>query len=122
MSMALAVASEFDALATLDLTRVDVSARLDPKQRTKLGQFFTPMVTARLMASMFTNESTTLRVLDAGAGIGLLTAAFIAEVCRREKRPERISVVAFEIDPALSPQLEETHALCRALCGSRNYI
>lgn len=105
-----------DLLEYLDRARVDTSARLDSKRRTKLGQFFTPAVTARLMASMFTSPPLTLSLLDAGAGIGLLTAAFVADVCRRETKPDRLSVTAFELDETLGSQLEETLEACREIC------
>jgi adenine-specific DNA-methyltransferase len=114
--MVLDTARPIDILERLDQARVEVSARLDPKQRTRLGQFFTPVATARLMASMFTITQPTVRLLDAGAGIGVLTAAFVAEVCRRASPPQQISVVAFEIDVALGPRLEKTLAACRQVC------
>ena len=115
--MVIDIARSTDLLERLDLTRVAVSSRLDPQRRAKLAQYFTPAATARLMASMFTIEQPTLRLLDAGAGIGLLSAAFVAEMCSRESRPERISIVAFELDAALVPHLEETLAACRDACA-----
>jgi adenine-specific DNA-methyltransferase len=115
-SMVLDATRQIDLLERLDQARVDASARIDPKQRAKLGQFFTPVVTARLMASMFTLAQPAIRLLDAGAGIGVLTAAFVAEVCCRESRPQHISVVAFELDAALGSRLEETVAACRTAC------
>lgn len=114
--VALDVTGRTELLDHLDRTRVAISSRLDPDRRSKLGQFFTPVVTARLMASMFTSTAPTLRVLDAGAGIGLLTAAFVADVCGRESRPERISVVAFELDAALHPELARTLEACGEAC------
>jgi adenine-specific DNA-methyltransferase len=105
-----------DLLQVVDRRRIAISARLDPERRSRLGQFFTPAATSRLMASMFTVLPPMLRLLDAGAGIGLLTAAFVEEICRREERPKYVTVVAFEVDGALIPQLQETLAACRALC------
>lgn len=67
--MVLSAVDHLDSLATLDSRRVEVSAKLDSKQRAKLGQFFTPIVTARLMASMFSMQDTVVRILDAGAGM-----------------------------------------------------
>jgi adenine-specific DNA-methyltransferase len=114
--MELTLDQRTDLLVRLDSTRVDVSSRLDPARRARLGQFFTPVATSRLMAAMFTTTTPTLRLLDAGAGIGLLTAAFIEEVCQRENRPDHIAVVAFEVDATLIPQLEGTLRACRDLC------
>lgn len=114
--MALDATEHTDLLEWLDGIRLDVSSHLDSKRRSELGQFLTPIATARLMASVFAVASPEPRLLDAGAGIGSLTAAFVAEVCRRERRPDRLSVVAFEIDPALSDQLAVTLNACRAVC------
>ncbi len=114
--MALEVARQTDLLEWLDVVRLDVSARLDPERRAELGQFFTPPPTARLMASMLAVPSRTPRLLDAGAGVGSLTAAFVADVCARERRPERVSVVAYELDPILADRLADTLDACRIAC------
>lgn len=106
----------WDVLDQLEFTRLAMTAQLDRKRRADLGQFFTPPATARLMAGMFRVPSPAPRLLDAGAGLGTLTAAWVAAICRREQRPERVSVVAFELDPALANQLAETLDACRRLC------
>lgn len=66
-----------ELLERVDFFRLDASRKLDRPRRAELGQLFTPAPTARLMASMFENRGTSLRLLDAGAGIGSLTAAWI---------------------------------------------
>lgn len=45
--------------------------------RKKYGQFFTPCLTAQFMASMFDidMDKRSLKVLDAGAGSGILSVA-----------------------------------------------
>lgn len=114
--MVLAKASQADLLDRIERIRLEAATRLDPKRRTAFGQFFTPAATARLMASMFAAPSPTPRLLDAGAGIGSLTAAWVAEMCERERPPERIAVVAYEVDPLLADRLEFTLAACRDCC------
>ena len=49
------------------------------KERKKYGQFFTSMETARFMAGLYKVDEKTGRVsvLDAGAGSGILSCAFI---------------------------------------------
>ncbi len=64
-----------DPLATAEEARQHLSATLDTTRRRTLGQFFTPPATARLMASMSTLLRQRVRLLDAGAGVGALTAA-----------------------------------------------
>lgn len=63
----------------IDPLRREVSAKLDRKQRSALGQFMTPTKVAEFMASLFpaTDNCGDIRLLDAGAGIGSLTAAFL---------------------------------------------
>ena len=43
-----------------------------------MGQFMTPAPVARFMASLFRSRRLSLRVLDAGAGVGSLSAAIVA--------------------------------------------
>lgn len=50
------------------------------EERKKYGQFFTPIVTARYMASLIHNQKGKIRILDPGAGNGLLTAALIEKL------------------------------------------
>jgi adenine-specific DNA-methyltransferase len=66
------------------------------------------------MAGMFEARKSVLRVLDPGAGIGSLSAAFVAAMCRRPRRPEVIVLTAYEIDPKLIGYLRATLDLCRA--------
>ena len=90
--------------ASLDEIRVEATRQLDQSKRGALGQFMTPSKIATFMASLFTyGESATL--LDAGAGIGSLTSAFLEEAT---KHGSKVAVEAWEIDPILGRYLEET--------------
>jgi hypothetical protein len=73
------------------------SRRLDPERRAEMGQFFAPAPIARLMASMFDNRVSILRLLDAGAGVGALTAAWVAEVYGRAETSKAVFVTAYEV-------------------------
>jgi adenine-specific DNA-methyltransferase len=79
-----------------------------------MGQFLTPASVAIFMAGMFEARKPVLRLLDPGAGIGSLSAAFVAAMARRPWRPERIALTAYEIDPMLIGHLRQTIDLCRA--------
>jgi adenine-specific DNA-methyltransferase len=68
------------------------------------------------MALMFKKRREHINLLDAGAGVGTLTAAFIEEIGRWKNKPKSISVTAYEIDPVLAEYLTETLALCRIEC------
>jgi len=100
----------------VDLYRVDACRKLDAEQRSRMGQFFTPPSVARFMASLFGNSSPELRLLDAGAGVGTLTAAFVEEVCQRDARPRSISVIAYELEPLLVEYLHSTLVECQEVC------
>jgi len=103
-------------LEQADFFRVDVARRLDPERRAAMGQFFTPAPTARLMALMFENRAPALRLLDAGAGVGALTAAWVAEVCGRASKPKEISVTAYEIEAKFIDYLTDTLEGCQKEC------
>lgn len=92
----------------LDPRRLEISARLDRSQRSALGQFLTPSSVADFMAGLFPEPTGAVRLLDAGAGIGSLTAAFIG----RWGRQASIETTAYELDPAMRAGLAETLAVC----------
>src|SRR5260221_11986464 len=98
---------------SVDFFRLDANRKLDPDRRSDLGQFMTPPATARLMASMFEAKDRDLSLLDAGAGVGSLTAAFISEICNREKKPKSISTTAYEINSKMCDYLASTLSQCR---------
>jgi adenine-specific DNA-methyltransferase len=103
---------------SVDFFRLDASRKLDPVRRSDLGQFMTPPATARLMASMFEARHAELTLLDAGAGVGSLTAAFVSEVCSRENKPKSIHATLYEIDSELCTYLVSTLRQCKQTCDS----
>ncbi len=109
-------AVNLDSLAKVDSLRLQASRAYTNQRKSDLGQFFTPSAIARLMASMFTPGSKDIRLLDAGAGIGTLTVAFVQACCNRETKPKRIDATLFEIDQTLVPYLDESLRLCHDLC------
>lgn len=114
------VAKELNAetlLERTDLVRLDASRRQEEGRREEMGQFLTPAPVAGLMASMFrATRPRSIRLLDAGAGVGSLSAAFVAKLCRPGKRPRDLTVIAYEVDPLLSEYLGETLDACRIVC------
>lgn len=111
--------SNLDLVETTDVLRAKTFAALDEKQRSELGQFGTPAPVARLMASMFFPAEGTVRLLDAGAGVGSLTAAFVSEVCQRGQPPQFIDVTAVEADANLVEPLTSTLRECVAFAAAR---
>ena len=76
------------------------------KERKKYGQFFTSEKTAEFMASLFTIDFSKpqLRLLDAGAGTGLLTTALVSRL-RNSGYKGDIFVICYENDPKVLPTL-----------------
>lgn len=99
-----------------DFVRLALATKLDATRRAEWGQFLTPSPVARFMASLFRQRSEHVHLLDAGAGTGALSAAFVAAVCQWERPPKSIKVTAYEIDETLVKYLEETLEHARAEC------
>lgn len=106
-------------LESIERVRIEASRRLDPGNRTAMGQFLTPAPVARLMASMFGPPPNEVRLLDPGAGVGSLTAAAVAALCAGERKPRAIYVTAYELDPALFQHLTETLQRCATVCSKQ---
>lgn len=87
--------------STVEQKRLQLSRNTDPKKKSQLGQFFTPEATAKFMAGMFPDGNGVCRLLDAGAGIGSLTAAFLDRWKDGGFHFHRVELDAFEIDRAL---------------------
>lgn len=104
-------------LAEVDLLRIDADRKLTPKRRSELGQFFTSGAIARSMARMLQCHAPDVRLLDAGAGVGSLLSAAVAELCSRIEPPRSISVTAYEIDATLTTYLSTTLNLCAQACA-----
>lgn len=102
----------------MDFLRLDAGRSLEPARKSELGQFFTPPPVARLMASMLECRQQEVRILDAGAGVGSLFAAAVAELCARGQRPRHIRVTAYEVDAKLAEYLPDTFQLCRSTCAA----
>ena len=94
--------------ATSEFFRFDATRKLDKNVRSRLGQYMTPAPIGRFMASMFDDLRGNLRILDPGAGVGSLTAAFVDHICELDNRPENLSLFAYEIDPHLIEYLRST--------------
>ena len=103
-------------LDSVDFFRLDANRKLDPDRRAEFGQFMTPPATARLMASMFRADTDHIKFLDAGAGVGSLTAAFVSEICSRPTKPKTVHATAYEIDSTLAAYLADTLNQCRKAC------
>jgi len=84
----------------------------DAKIRKLKGQFFTPKQIATFMASLFDIHHNTIRLLDPGAGIGILTAGFCERLLNNNKIVS-LTIDAFENDKKLLPLLKMVLESCK---------
>ena len=91
----------------LERRRESIARRTTARKKSELGQFMTAAPIANFMSRLFSGLSgAEIRLLDAGAGMGSLVAAFEREAVNRGA--VSISAEAWEIDPEMVPHLEET--------------
>ncbi len=96
-------------LSAVEQTRLQLSKSTRATKKAQLGQFLTPERTAVFMASLFSDGTGDCCLLDAGAGIGSLSAAFLERWRSGGFHFQRVQVDAFELDHTLIPHL--SHAL-----------
>ncbi len=105
-------------LQYVDNFRIEYFLREDAEpERKQLGQYFTPIEVARKMASILGPMPSKVRILDPGAGTGMLSAAAVAHIlssCRDTVK--EITVVAYEVDPRVSKHLRRSMEMCARLC------
>ena len=88
-------------------------------RREELGQFLTATPVAEFMASMFGRLPRTVRLLDAGAGAGSLTAAFVSRCCEKRDGVRAIEATLYELDGEILDALAETMRECKHLCADK---
>lgn len=77
----------------------------DHKRR--FGQYLTPVEVAMFMAMLYQSGiRQQFRMLDPGAGSGVLACAFLEVLAFRKERPSSIELITYEIDPELAFCLE----------------
>ncbi len=95
-------------LDTADRVRREVAPRIAQKRKSELGQFMTPSSVARFMAGMFPPSTLqTCRLLDAGAGVGALTCAFLDRWLAGGFGFQTVEATAYEVDETLRRHLEQ---------------
>lgn len=102
-------------LSEIERTRLQLSKDTDATKKSQFGQFLTPARTAAFMANLFPVTGGTCRLLDAGAGIGSLSAAFLHRWRSGALPFDRVELDAFEIDATLHSALIEV--LSRDKCN-----
>lgn len=94
-------------LDTADSIRREVAPRIAQKRKSELGQFMTPSSVARFMAGMFPPSAIqTCRLLDAGAGVGALSCAFLDRWLDGGFGFKSVEATAYEVDETLRGHLK----------------
>jgi adenine-specific DNA-methyltransferase len=97
--------------SAVEQTRLRISKNTDAKRKSQLGQFLTPARTAEFMAGLFPRPSGGIcALLDAGAGIGSLSSAFLKRCVSGELNFEEIRLTAFELDDILHLEMSRSLA------------
>lgn len=97
-----------------DVNRVEANGKLDEKLRGKLGQFMSSSAVSKLLADMFENIDGEHRLLDAGAGVGSLTTAFVE---RAQQYATSIDSTCYELSSIMNHYLADTLQNCSNSCG-----
>src|SRR5438309_1826154 len=87
-------------------------AALDAGHRSKMGQFLTTSEVGASLAQMFDSIVGDVRLVDSGAGVGALTAAFVEEALKRQQKPKSLHLTAWEIEDRFVPYLEQVLQAC----------
>ncbi|MEO1144907.1 MAG: SAM-dependent methyltransferase, partial [Cyanobacteria bacterium J06638_22] len=95
-------------LSTVEQRRLGLSKSTEAEKKAHFGQFLTPKRIAAFMAGLFLDRKGSCRLLDAGAGIGSLSAAFLDRWRNGDLQFKRVEVHAFELDHELIGHLSET--------------
>ncbi|ABB76090.1 Eco57I restriction-modification methylase [Nitrosospira multiformis ATCC 25196] len=103
----LEVPATLQVLDHADTLRRSIAPKISQKHKSELGQFMTPSSVARFMASLFPPSTLqTCRLLDAGAGVGALSCAFLDRWTAGKFTFDQVEATAYEIDPKLRVHLE----------------
>lgn len=95
-------------LDTADSVRREVAPLTAQTHKAEFGQFMTPSSVARFMASLFPpSTQQTCRLLDAGAGVGALSCAFLDRWVKGDFSFESVEATAYEIDEKLRGHLAQ---------------
>lgn len=95
-----------------DIARVHLSSKLNLKQRSELGQFLTPAPLARFMARQFNSLSGHISLLDPGAGVGSLTAAFVERLLANPHKVESCFITVYEVESIFITALKKCLIEC----------
>lgn len=92
---------------------------IDNVNKSRYAQFYTPWNIACYMAKMFNKPKyKTIKILDPGSGLGILTAAFINNILMINKtKIKKIIITMYEIDGKIIPKLSYNMSNISKICN-----
>lgn len=93
-------------------TTIRYGKRVNKNIRKKIGQFFTPPAIATYMASLMEYNRPTIKILDAGAGTGILAGA-LCERILEQSTIDTVHIDLYENDENVLPVLRANMELVR---------
>lgn len=105
-----------DSIHIAEHARRTINHAIHSEKLSEIGQFLTPVSIAKFMASLFEKNVENARILDAGAGGGILLASLVKSLCFRSFKPKTIEIVAVENDKHVLQYLNNTIDSCRFEC------
>jgi adenine-specific DNA-methyltransferase len=119
MSQKLTTFNQKELLGEINAFSLRSVSKIAYNQKSELGQFMTPTKVARFMASLLSFPSLKpIKLLDAGAGLGCLSIAFLEKWLSDSKCPPLASLVAYEVDSSFRTDLERHLIECANLVMS----
>lgn len=97
----------FQQLDIADSVRREMALGIAQERKSEMGQFMTPSNVARFMAGIFPARTLEFcRLLDAGAGVGALSCAFLDRWLAGDFNFKDVETTACEMDETLRAHLE----------------
>lgn len=84
------------------------SANVSSAHKKMFGQYLTPVAVSDFMAGLLTARKPTIRIIDPGAGAGILSCAACEFLALQKNKPTHIFLDAFETDCGLLKALGKT--------------
>lgn len=94
-------------------------SRVSESHRRQLGQYFTPIEVARFMARLVRPTTKHLRVLEPGAGTGILVCALCESLVAAKTPVQSVALEAYEADEALAHCLRQSLQCAQAWLRKR---
>ena len=91
------------------------------ENKEKYAQYYTSKNIAEYMASMFNEpKKEVIRIVDAGCGVGILTAAFLQRLLTiKNIKVKKVIVLMYEIDNKVIEKLDSNMQLISKMCKNR---